>query len=179
MSQQCDLVAMKANVILVLGCIRKSIASSLSEVILPLYSALVRPHMELWVQFWALQYRIGKYSEELLKWWRDWSISHMIKGWESWTCSAQRRDGCGGGLINVYKYLKGGCQEDGSKLSEQNLKHRNFQPNMRKIFTVRMMEHWNRLPRETVESPSLKIIKSHLGTILGNPGYPACMCGLE
>ncbi|KGL80450.1 hypothetical protein N309_09378, partial [Tinamus guttatus] len=47
------------------------------------------------------------------------------------------------------------------------LKHQKFHRNRRKNFlTVRVTEHWNRLLREVVESPSLEIFKTHLDTVL-------------
>ncbi|KFV82179.1 hypothetical protein N308_03443, partial [Struthio camelus australis] len=49
----------------------------------------------------------------------------------------------------------------------QKLKFRKFHLNMRKSFyTVRVTEHWNRLPREVVEPPSLEIFKTRLDAIL-------------
>jgi len=50
--------------------------------------------------------------------------------------------------------------------NEHKLKQRKFHLNTRKNFlTLMVMEHWNRLPKEVVESP-LEIFKTHLDEVL-------------
>ncbi|KAK4816505.1 hypothetical protein QYF61_017466 [Mycteria americana] len=117
MSQQCALVVKKANGIP--GCIRQKIASRLREAILPLYSELMRPHLESCVQFWAPQYmrdmdaleRVQRRTAKMMRGLDHFSYEERLRG----TVQPGEKQ-AQGDLINVYKYLKGACKEDKARL---------------------------------------------------------------
>lgn len=74
-SQQYALATKKANGV---GCIRQSITSSSREVILPLYSVVVRPHLVSFVHFWATHYKRDLDILERVQ----WRGTKMMKGLE-------------------------------------------------------------------------------------------------
>ena len=85
-----------------------------------------------------------------------------------------------GDLIAACQYLKGAYRKAGEGLSTRacsettrgngfTLKEGRFElVTRKKLFTVRVVRHWNRLPREVVDAPSLEVFKARLEGALSN-----------
>jgi len=183
MSHQCVLPAQKANHIL--GCIQSSVASRLREVILPLYSALVRPHLESCVQVWSPQHR---QDMDLLEWVQR-RATKTTRGLEHLSCenslralrlfSLEKRR-LRGRLRAAFRCPKGAYKKDGDRLFTRvcsdrtrgngfKLKESRFRLDIRKtFFTMRVVKHWNRWSTEVVKSPSLETFKVKLDGALSS-----------
>ncbi|GAB0189137.1 mitochondrial enolase superfamily member 1 [Grus japonensis] len=183
MSRQCVLAAQKAN--RVLGCIQRSVTSRSREVFLPLYSALVTPHLEYCIQLWGPYYktdmelleRIERRATKLIR-----GVEHLFykdRLRELGLFSLEKRR-LQGDLIAAFQYLKGAYRKDGegpfirecgdrTRGNGFKLKEGGFRLDVRKkFFTVRVVRYWNRLPREFVDAPCLEVFKTRLDEALGN-----------
>ena len=186
LSEQCGIAASKGNQIL--GLIRRTITYKEKHLIVPLYKAIVRPHLEYCIQAWRpyrkkdidklerIQRRATKMIPEL----RDLSYESRLLQCGLTTLETRRLRG---NQIEVFKIVNGyedvnrnmffklkeGSRTRGHKAA---LVKEQCRLDMRKYsFSQRVINEWNKLPNDCVNASSVNMFKNRIDRHLIRAGY--------
>ncbi|KAK4819031.1 hypothetical protein QYF61_024396 [Mycteria americana] len=153
-------------------------ASRSREVILLLYSSLVKPHLEHCIQLWSPQHRkdmdlleqVQRRATKMIRGMKHLSYEERLRelGLFSLEKTKLWED-----LIAAFQYLKGAYKKDGDRLFEWSVAigqgEGRFKLDIRKnCFMVMVVKHWNRLPRDVGDAPSLETFQVRLDGALSN-----------
>ena len=185
-SEQCGIAASKGNQIL--GLIRRNITYKGKKLIIPLYKAIVRPHLEYCIQAWRpyrkkdidtlerIQRRATKMIPEL----RDLSYEERLKECGLTTQETRRLRG---DQIEVFKILNGyenidrnmffSLKKDSrTRGHEVKLVKDQCRLDIRKhSFSQRTINEWNKLSTDCVTASSVNMFKNKVDTYLRRAGY--------
>ena len=175
-SQQCFKVIKTANRILCV--IYRSFEYKSSEIILPLYKSLVRPHLEYCVQAWSphlvkdinLLEKVQRRATRMIVSLKNIPYEERLKNLGLTTLETRRTRG---DLIQVFKILKGFVDVDYANLfilSNTNLRGHSLKLYKSAVrldcgkyfFTNRVVDEWNKLTEDIVSCNSVNSFKNKL-----------------
>ena len=185
-SEQCRIAASKGNQIL--GMIRRNITYKEKSLIVPLYKAIVRPHLEYCIQAWSPYLRkdidmlekIQRRATKLIPGLRDLTYEERLKECGLTTLETRRLRG---DQIEVFKILNGYENIDSNlffQIKESKItRGHNFtlvkkqsRLDVRKFsFSQRTINVWNKLSEECVHASSVNMFKNRIDKYLVKAGY--------
>ena len=185
-SEQCRIAASKGNQ--VLGMIRRNITYKEKSLIIPLYKAIVRPHLEYCIQAWTPHLRkdvdmlekIQRRATKLIPELRDLTYEERLKECGLTTLETRRLRG---DQIEVFKILNGYENIDSniffeikeSKITRGHnytLVKKQSRLDVRKFsFSQRTINVWNNLSTDCVHASSVNMFKNTIDKYLVKAGY--------
>ena len=182
-SEQCRIAASKGNQ--VLGMIRRNITYNEKSLIVPLYKAIVRPHLEYCIQAWSPYLRkdidmlekIQRRATNLIPGLRDLSYEER-RGLATLETRRLRGD-----QLELFKILRGYENIDSnifleikeSKISRGHnftLVIKQSRLDVRKFsFSQRSINVWNKLSTECVHASSVNVFKNRIDNYLVKAGF--------
>ena len=175
-SKQCIEACSRANKIL--GYINRSVEYKSKEIILTLYTSLVRPHLEYAVQFWSphlkkdadMLERVQRRATKMIPGLRNKTYEERLQALDLFSLEKRRLRG---DLIETYKIFTGLDNINPDDLFERNntgLRGHKYKLNKGKFnrdifkyfFSNRVVDEWNQLTPQIVESKTLNTFKVHL-----------------
>ena len=185
-SEQCRIAASKGNQ--VLGMIRRNITYKEKSLIIPLYKAIVRPHLEYCIQAWNPYLRkdvdmlekIQRRATKLIPGLRDLTYEERLNECGLTTLETRRLRG---DQIEVFKILNGYENIDyniffeikESKITRGHnytLVKKQSRLDVRKYsFSQRTINVWNNLSTDCVQASSVNMFKNKIDKYLVKAGY--------